>query len=143
MLTFEVSQDNELLGILSQREKRHIDPSNFNQFPTRTTQPALPSSTISQRVPIEAIEALLGLRRSRPSDWPTEKLAKQFNLDVALVEVILKYWNTPELVAPMGEGSNIMMGVWTEDMVAFRRQEAQLSPQAIEVEREPLHDLSR
>ncbi|KAJ3053312.1 hypothetical protein HK097_004552 [Rhizophlyctis rosea] len=128
-------KDNELVSILSQREKRQLDPSTFHQIPTQSTQPALPSSTTSRRIPIENIEALLGLRRSRPSDWPTEKLAKHFELDPLLVEVILKYWNTPELVAPTGAGANIMRGVWAEDMVAFRRSEAKTSMEAIEADR--------
>lgn len=75
-------------------------------------------------IPTRELENLFALRRmAGNSVWPARKLAERFGFDETTVDILLRYYNTPEIVGTTGS-SDRMEGIWIEDLVTFRGEEA-------------------
>ncbi|KAJ3286472.1 hypothetical protein HK104_009030 [Borealophlyctis nickersoniae] len=123
--TARYRKDNPMLSILAHR-KANEPADEVNPFPTKSTTTDLtPAEPHHSKLPAQTLEQLFNLRRTAgPSNWPPEKLAERFKLDVATVEMLIRYVNTPERIVNVGHQGEVTKGIWVDDLLEYRRQEA-------------------
>ncbi|KAJ3178371.1 hypothetical protein HDU87_003687 [Geranomyces variabilis] len=117
----EYRKDNEMINILSHRSALSALDN--------PTQPRSASSAPSTRVPVTELEPLFGLRRQ--TGMTTEQLSARFGLAPAVIDSLLRHFNTPEIVVGGSGASEKVDGVWVEDLVRYRREEASGNRSAI------------
>ncbi|KAJ3162098.1 hypothetical protein HDU86_005796 [Geranomyces michiganensis] len=110
----EYRKDNEMIDILSRR-------SALSEL-DNPTQPRSASAGPPTRIPVSELEPLFGLRRS--TGMTTEQLSARFGLAPAVIETLLRHFNTPEIVVGGSGASEKLDGVWVEDLVRYRKEEA-------------------
>ncbi|KAJ3155861.1 hypothetical protein HDU89_005419 [Geranomyces variabilis] len=117
----EYRKDNEMIDILSHRSALSALDN--------PTQPRSASSAPSTRIPVTELEPLFGLRRQ--AGMTTEQLSARFGLAPAVIDTLLRHFNTPEIVVGGSGASEKVDGVWVEDLVRYRREEASGNRSAI------------
>ncbi|KAJ3179059.1 hypothetical protein HDU85_005014 [Gaertneriomyces sp. JEL0708] len=99
-------KDNPLLTILSKRSR-----TQANESLSQASYTNLP--TADQKLPIQSLARLYDLRKTR--NLSSDELASMFSLGEKDVNILLRYWNAPEIVLREGGGSLEGKGVWVDD----------------------------
>ncbi|KAI8919001.1 hypothetical protein DFJ77DRAFT_452715 [Powellomyces hirtus] len=121
----EYRKDNEMLGILASRSQKHAEDAY-----TSSERSSRHLASSSRRIPASELETLFGVRRS--AGMTAAQLGDRFGVDETVVATLLTHFNTPEARGGAGAGgSEKMDGVWVDNMVAYRMQEAKDARSAI------------
>ncbi|KAI9099298.1 hypothetical protein DFS34DRAFT_685066 [Phlyctochytrium arcticum] len=113
----EFRKDNEMLNVLARRSQNAAAADAAMRPQARTTSSSSPSNVSNPPPTFQDVAALLSYTRHNggPKIWTPESLAKKFGMKEKDVEVLVKYYNTYEVVGLEGGANGRMEGGWVED----------------------------